>query len=64
MTQGAFLNALGIGPRADALAKASPGRAEEIAVARDRLTGDEAMGDLFKVIALTAPGWPAPAGFE
>jgi len=64
VTQGAFLNALGIAPRADALAKAAPDRAGEIAVARDRLTGDEAMGELFKVIVLTAPGWPVPAGFE
>jgi SAM-dependent MidA family methyltransferase len=31
---------------------------------RDRLIADEAMGELFKVIALTAPGWPIPAGFE
>ncbi|WP_343518519.1 SAM-dependent methyltransferase [Sphingomonas sp.] len=63
VTQGAFLDALGIAPRAAALAKASPDRADEIAVARDRLTGDEAMGELFKVIALTAPDWPTPAGF-
>ncbi len=63
VTQGSFLTALGIGARAEALAKASPDRAEDIALDRDRLIGDEMMGDLFKVLALTAPGWPVPAGF-
>lgn len=61
--QGAFLTALGVEPRAQALAARSPDRAEEIDGARHRLVDDEAMGELFKVIALTAPGWPAPAGF-
>ena len=63
VTQGAFLEALGIGARADALAKASPERAGQLALDRARLTDPEQMGDLFKVIALTAPGWPVPAGF-
>ncbi|ODP36605.1 class I SAM-dependent methyltransferase [Sphingomonas turrisvirgatae] len=63
VTQGAFLTALGIGPRAQLLAARSPERAAEIETARHRLTHDEAMGDLFKVIALAAPGWPVPAGF-
>jgi NADH dehydrogenase [ubiquinone] 1 alpha subcomplex assembly factor 7 len=63
VTQGAFLTALGIDARADALARAAPDRADGIAADRDRLVSDEAMGDLFKVIALTAPGWPAPEGF-
>ena len=63
VTQGTFLTALGIEPRAEALARAQPGRAEGIAADRQRLVSDEAMGELFKVIALTAPGWPVPAGF-
>jgi SAM-dependent MidA family methyltransferase len=63
VTQGAFLQALGIEARTEALAKAAPDRAGTLAVDRDRLIGDEAMGELFKVIALTAPGWPIPAGF-
>ena len=63
VTQGAFLTALGIGARAEALSRAQPERADSIEVDRDRLIGGEAMGELFKVIALTAPGWPVPAGF-
>ncbi|WP_233503423.1 class I SAM-dependent methyltransferase [Sphingomonas psychrotolerans] len=64
VTQGAFLKALGIEPRAEALTRASPDRAEALAMDRDRLIDPEQMGELFKVIALTAPGWPVPAGFE
>ncbi|MES2450645.1 MAG: SAM-dependent methyltransferase [Pseudomonadota bacterium] len=60
--QGALLSALGIDARAAALAGAAPGRAESIAADRERLT--VAMGTLFKALALTAPGWPAPAAFS
>lgn len=63
VTQGAFLSALGIDARTAALAAASPERAEQLALDRDRLVDPEQMGDLFKVIALTAPAWPIPAGF-
>lgn len=63
VTQGQFLRALGIEARTEALAKAAPERAAQLAADRDRLIGEEAMGDLFKVIAFTAPGWPVPAGF-
>ena len=61
--QGALLNALGIAARAEALAAASPARATAIAADRDRLTGAEAMGELFKAVAWHAPNWPQPAGF-
>nr|WP_188056423.1 SAM-dependent methyltransferase [Sphingosinithalassobacter sp. CS137] len=61
--QGLFLEALGIGPRAEALVRSAPARAEEVAEARSRLTGAEQMGSLFKMLGLTAPGWPEPAGF-
>lgn len=61
--QGAWLEALGIAGRAAALARAQPGRAAEIAAARARLTGVDEMGSLFKALAVTAPGWPDPAGF-
>jgi SAM-dependent MidA family methyltransferase len=61
--QGAWLEAMGIGLRADALSKAAPARAEEIAAARRRLTDADGMGTLFKAMALVAPHWPEPAGF-
>jgi SAM-dependent MidA family methyltransferase len=63
-TQGEWLNALGIGQRAAALATANPERAEELASAVQRLTGADQMGDLFKVIAIHSPDWPVPPGFE
>ena len=44
-------------------AAAAPARADELRGQRDRLVEPHAMGDLFKVMAFTAPGWPAPAGF-
>jgi SAM-dependent MidA family methyltransferase len=61
--QGAWLEAMGLGLRAAALARAAPERAAEIAAARARLATPEQMGRLFKVMALSAPGWPEPAGF-
>jgi NADH dehydrogenase [ubiquinone] 1 alpha subcomplex assembly factor 7 len=63
-TQGAFLARLGIGARAAALARARPDRAGEIADALERLTGENAMGTLFKVASAVAPGLPMPPGFE
>ena len=62
--QGEWLERLGIGARAAALAEAHPERAEEIATGHRRLTHADEMGRLFKVIAVHSPGWPAPAGFE
>lgn len=61
--QGAWLEAIGIAARAEALARAAPARAAEIAAAHARLTRPEQMGTLFKVLAIVAPGWPQPAGF-
>jgi SAM-dependent MidA family methyltransferase len=63
VTQGAFLTRLGIAERTASLSLATPDRAGQLATDRDRLVSAEQMGDLFKVIALTAPGWPVPAGF-
>jgi SAM-dependent MidA family methyltransferase len=63
VTQGEWLRALGIEARTDALARSNLGRSEEIRAAVERLTAPEQMGELFKVIALHSPGWPAPAGF-
>ncbi|MBO9694864.1 MAG: SAM-dependent methyltransferase [Sphingopyxis sp.] len=62
-TQGAWLRRLGIDARLTSLAASSPARADELRGQRDRLVEPDAMGDLFKVMALTAPNWPKPAGF-
>lgn len=63
VTQGEWLNALGIGARAAALTAANPDRAEELAAQVQRLTGRDQMGQLFKVLAIRAADWPEPAGF-
>jgi SAM-dependent MidA family methyltransferase len=61
ITQGAFLEAIGIGARAEALAR---GKTREVAdgIAADlaRLTAPDAMGDLFKVICFASPGLAPP----
>jgi SAM-dependent MidA family methyltransferase len=62
-TQGAWLGAMGIDIRTEALSRAAPDRAPEIAAARDRLVSPRQMGALFKVMAFVAEGWPDPAGF-
>lgn len=62
-TQGALLEALGIGARAAALARANPERAAQIAADRARLAEPDQMGNLFKALALTGPGAPPPPGF-
>ena len=62
-TQGEWLQRLGIDARLQSLANAAPARADELKGQRDRLAEPREMGDLFKVMAFAAPGWPAPAGF-
>jgi NADH dehydrogenase [ubiquinone] 1 alpha subcomplex assembly factor 7 len=64
VSQGEWLERLGIGARAAALAKAHPERAEKIAAERARLCDPDAMGELFKVMAIHSQLWPAPAGFD
>lgn len=63
-SQGAFLTAMGIGPRAQSLAQAAPRDADTIADALERLTAPDQMGTLFKALAATSPGLPPPPGFE
>ena len=60
--QGRFLHALGLDSRVSALVRAHPGRADELLGQRNRLAAPEAMGSLFKVLAIAHPDWPAPAG--
>ncbi|MDQ3139857.1 MAG: SAM-dependent methyltransferase [Pseudomonadota bacterium] len=62
--QGEWLRAMGIDVRAASLAKAAPEHAARIAAARERLTAPRQMGSLFKVLALTAKGWPRPEGLS
>jgi SAM-dependent MidA family methyltransferase len=65
LTQGAFLERLGITARAQALAARLGGPALEAHVAAHRrLTHPAEMGSLFKVLALHPQGHPAPAGTE
>ena len=64
ISQGTWLETLGIAGRAMTLAARNPDHAEAIAAARRRLCDGEAMGTLFRVMAVTAPGWPTPAGLE
>lgn len=64
VSQGDFLMTLGIEQRAAALTRgASAAQKAEIDAAVTRLTGAQAMGDLFKVLALGHKDLPAPAGF-
>ena len=63
-SQGTWLETLGIGARAMALAAKNPADTEVIAAARRRLCDEEEMGRLFKVLGLTGKGWPSVAGLE
>jgi SAM-dependent MidA family methyltransferase len=64
VSQGTWLETIGIAARAMALAAKNPGDTNSIAAARRRLCDEEEMGRLFKVIALRAPDWPEVAGLE
>lgn len=65
VSQGSFLLALGIEARAAKLAEgASDCQRADIETALGRLIGAGEMGSLFKVLAITPPDTPAPAGFE
>jgi NADH dehydrogenase [ubiquinone] 1 alpha subcomplex assembly factor 7 len=63
VTQGHFLRALGIEMRAETLGNANPGHAERLKRELSRLTDAEQMGTLFKVICISSPNLPTPAGF-
>jgi SAM-dependent MidA family methyltransferase len=63
-SQGTWLETLGIGARAMALAAKNPADTESIAAARRRLCDEGEMGRLFKVMALTGKDWPEVAGLE
>jgi NADH dehydrogenase [ubiquinone] 1 alpha subcomplex assembly factor 7 len=62
-TQGVWLRALGIEARAKALRRIAPQHRESLDAALHRLVDADQMGELFKVMGLAAPDWPAGAGF-
>ncbi len=64
LTQGSWLEMLGIGPRASALAARNPAHTDAIAASRRRLCDEQAMGRLFKVVGLTARAWPCVPGLD
>lgn len=61
LTQAEFLGRLGIEARASALARSRPDRADQIGRQFERLTAQDQMGVLFKVLALHGPGFIPPA---
>lgn len=65
VSQGDYLNALGIRARHDQLRKtASPGQQLALDSALQKLTAPLEMGRNFRVLALTGPACPRPAGFD
>jgi SAM-dependent MidA family methyltransferase len=60
LSQAAFLQGLGVQQRAQALTSARPDQADKLARQLDRLTGAAQMGELFKVVCLSAPGLSPP----
>lgn len=64
VTQGAFLNSLGLFQRAERLARDRPPEAAAaVRAAARRLADPQAMGRLFKVMAITPPAFPPLPGF-
>ncbi|WP_312528274.1 SAM-dependent methyltransferase [Paracoccus sp. (in: a-proteobacteria)] len=61
VTQGAWLQAMGIATRAERLAAAGDAGAMQ---ALHRLTGGDEMGQLFKAMAIWSPKFPPPPGFQ
>jgi SAM-dependent MidA family methyltransferase len=62
VTQGEWLQRLGIDARAQALSRAHPDRLQDLDAAVERLCGAGQMGRLFKVLGLHGADWPPPAG--
>jgi len=61
--QNAFLTALGLYQRSDVLAQRHPNKAADLKLAVHRLTAPEAMGSLFKVLAVCPEALPVLPGF-
>ncbi|HEY4125935.1 MAG TPA: SAM-dependent methyltransferase [Rhizomicrobium sp.] len=63
VTQGAFLQSLGIAHRAEHLVRKNPSQASTVESALQRLTAADQMGNLFKALAILPPIAPPPPGF-
>ncbi|MEE4204846.1 MAG: SAM-dependent methyltransferase [Erythrobacter sp.] len=63
-TQGEWLRQLGIDTRMEALQRRNPAQADVIARQHARLTADDQMGLLFKVLGICGRRWPYGAGFD
>ncbi len=63
ISQGGFLMRLGVEERMQALIDANPNGAEDLYKGARKLVDPSEMGERFKVICLSTPGLPMPAGF-
>lgn len=63
ITQGAFLGALGLQQRLNALVEDHPAQAGALFAGAQKLVGPDQMGTRFKVICISSPGLTKPAGF-
>ncbi|MDP3853844.1 class I SAM-dependent methyltransferase [Phenylobacterium sp.] len=63
LTQGELLVRLGIGSRAESLARSRPDKAQEIERQLERLVSPDQMGELFKAACIHSQGF-TPPGFE
>jgi NADH dehydrogenase [ubiquinone] 1 alpha subcomplex assembly factor 7 len=61
--QGSLLRSFGIAARAERLAQSSPNQRDDIAAAVERLTSPQAMGSLFKALAIAPRHAAVPPGF-
>lgn len=59
-----FLSKLGIEMRAVALIRSKPDAKPVIARQLNRLTADDEMGELFKAMCISSPGFPLPLGLR
>lgn len=64
VTQAQLLDGLGIALRMDALKRARPDKAGDLALANARLVSPDQMGALFKGIAFSSVGTPPPFGAD
>jgi SAM-dependent MidA family methyltransferase len=64
LPQGVFLQRLGLASRAAMLARSAPAQAGRQLAAAQRLLAPEAMGRLFKALALCDAALPTPPGFD